>query len=427
MYRLILILALLAAALPAAASAQTPATTPPVATTGAAEAISETGATLTGTVDRNDGATTYHFEYGTSAAYGLTTPETPVSIEGTDPVTVKAAIQSLTRDTPYHYRLVATNAAGISRGADRSVRTAPGPRAPAVTSTSSRDVFSRGARLITTADPNGQATTVRFEYGTSTRYGAFTDSVGAGSGDRGVPVSITLGGLQPNTRYHFRAVATNPTGSARSLDHSFRTPREPTGISLALTPSRVVWAGTVTVLGRVGGTSVGGTPVALERQDFPFRAGFSQVGSTRTANGDGSFRFELPSVFVTTHLRVVTRTNVVVSSAVRTASSALRVGARAQSVGGRRARVQGSIWPLVPAGRVSLRKRSPRGHWAVVSRKATRPLDANRSRYSFSVKRAKKRAATYRVVVLARDGGAHVPGQSREVRVRARRGARRAG
>jgi hypothetical protein len=426
-YRLIPILTLLAAALPAAASAQVPATTPPVATTGAAESIIQTGATLTGTVDRNDGATTYHFEYGTSAAYGLNTPETPVPVEGSDPVTVKTAIASLTRDTTYHYRLVATNAAGISRGADRSFRTAPGPRAPAVTSTSSRDVFSRGARLITTADPNGQATSVRFEYGTSTRYGSSTDSVGAGAGDRGVPISITLGGLRPNTRYHFRAVATNPTGSARSLDRSFRTPREPTGISLTLTPSRVVWAGHVTVLGRVGGTSVGGTPVALERQDFPFRAGYSQFGSTRTANRDGSFRFELPSVFVTTHLRVVTRTKVVVSSPVRTASSALRVGARAQSVGSRRARVQGSIWPLVPAGRVSLQKRSPRGHWSTVRRHAARRLDANRSRYSFSVKRAKKRASTYRVVVLARDGGAHVPGKSREVRVRARRGAHRAG
>jgi hypothetical protein len=38
------------------------------------------------------------------------------------------------------------------------------------------------------------------------------------------------------------------------------------------------------------------------------------------------------------------------------------------------------------------------------------------------VKRGKK-TARYRVVVLARDGGAHVPGRSREVRVRARRHA----
>jgi hypothetical protein len=83
--------------------------------------------------------------------------------------------------------------------------------------------------------------------------------------------------------------------------------------------------------------------------------------------------------------------------------------------------VKGSIWPQTAAGRVSLQKLSPRGRWAVVRRKAAQPLDANRSRYAFTVTRGKRVAARYRVVVLARDGGAHVPGRSREVRVRARR------
>ena len=416
--RFLLILALFAAAVPAAARAQIPVPTPPVATTGAAEAVIQAAATLTGTVDRNGGTTSYHFEYGTSAAYGLTTTETTLPEDGADPVTVKAPIASLTRDTLYHYRLVATNPAGISRGADRTFRTAPGPRPPAVTSTAARDVNSRGARLITTVDPNGLETSVRFEYGRTTRYGSFTSRVSAGAGDRGVPLSIQLTGLRPHARYHFRAVATNAAGTTRSLGRSFVTLREPTGVSIALTPSRVVWGGSVTVLGRVAGTSVGGTRLALERQDFPFDAAFRQVGDTRTANGNGSFRFELGSVFVTTHLRVVTRSTIVVSSAIRTASSAVKVGARSRTTSRRRARIRGSIWPLVPRGRVSLQKRSPRGRWATVRRKAARPLGGTRSRYAFSVKRT-RRAGRYRVVVLARDGGAHVPGRSREVRVRA--------
>jgi hypothetical protein len=418
--RLLLILALLAAAVPAAASAQIPAT-PPVATTGVAESITQTGATLTGTVDRNGGTTTYHFEYGTSAGYGLATAETAIPEGGSDPVTVKVPVTGLTRDTIYHYRLVATNEAGLSRGADRTLRTAPGPRPPAVTSTAARDVNSRGARLITTVDPNAQETSLHFEYGRSTSYGTSTGPVSAGSGDHGVPLSITVGGLKPNTRYHFRAVATNATGTTRSLDRSFVTLREPTGIALSLVPSRVVWGGTVTAVGRVAGTAVGGTRLALERQDFPFSASFTQVGATRPANSDGSFRFEVPNVFVSTHLRVVTRTTNVVSSAIRTASSALKVGASPHSLGKRRSRISGTIWPLVTAGRVSLQKRSPRGHWAVVRRQAAQQLDSTRSRYSFTVKRAKKRVGIYRVVVLARDGGAHVPGRSRQVRVRARR------
>jgi hypothetical protein len=421
--RFLLILALLAAAVPAAASAQDPVPdTPPVPTTGAAESITQTSATLTGSVDRNgDPATKYHFEYGTSAAYGLTTTETTLPAEGTDPVTVKVPIGGLTRDTLYHYRLVATNAAGIARGADRSFRTAPGPRPPAVSRTGARDVTSRGARLISTVDPNGLETSVRFEYGRTSGYGSASARVSAGAGDRGVPISIPLGSLRPYTRYHYRAVATNSAGTTRSLDRSFVTQREPTGISIALAPSRVVWSGSLSVIGRLAGTAVGGTLVALERQDWPFSTGFNQLGDTRTANSDGSFRFDVPAIFVTTQVRVVTRSGRTIASAIRTASSAVKVGARAQGAGRKRSRVLGTIWPRVPNGRVSLQKRSPKGHWAIVRRRAAKPLDANRSRYSFSVKR-KKRAGRYRVVVLARDGGAHVPGRSREVRVRARRG-----
>ena len=370
--RLLVILTLLAAALPAAAGAQTPVPQAPVAVTGAADSITETSANLNGTVDPNGGTTTYHFEYGTSAAYGLTTPE----------------------------------------------NTAPGPKAPTANSTTSRDVTSRTARLLTRANPNGQATSVRFEYGRTTNYGSFTDRVDVGAGTRSVPVSIGLEGLQPNTRYHFRAVATNETGSTRSLDRSFRTLREPTGVSLALNPSRVVWGGALTVVGRINGTAVGGIQVVLERQAFPFQSAFTEV-ATNTASGRGTFSFNVGALFETTHFRAVTLSRNPVASGVITASSAVKVGVRARSRGRRRARIEGAIWPRVPTGRVSLQKRSPRGRWADVKRAAPQELDADRSRYRFTVRKGKRKrpAARYRVVVLARDGGAHVPGRSRVVRV----------
>jgi hypothetical protein len=417
MSRLLLILTLLAAAaLPAAAGAQTPLE-PPVAVTGAATAIAETAAELNGTVDPNGTATEYVFEYGTTTAYGQTTP--PVAAgDGTEPVDAKAAIAGLTGNTTYHYRLVATSAAGISRGEDRTLRTTPGPQAPRVSSTASREVSSRSARLITTVDPNGQETTVRFQYGRTTNYGSYTDRIPVGAGDGNVPVSHVLDGLRPRTRYHFRAVATNETGSSRSLNRTFVTSREPTSISIALTPRRVIWGQGLSVIGRVNGNGVSGMQVALERQGFPFQAGFSQV-ATRKVSPKGTFRFDVSSLFETARFRVVSRTRTPVASTIRTASSALRVGARARLRGRRRARIQGAIWPQVPAGRVSLQKRSPRGRWPAVKRSAARVLDANRSRYRFTVRRT-RRTAFYRVVVLARDNGAHVPGRSRVVRVKAR-------
>ena len=114
---------LIAAAFPLAASAQDPAPQPPAATTGAAQAIDQTTVTLTGSVDPNATATNYSFEYGTSASYGLKTSEQPAGNEdaATD---VSAPVAGLTPSTTYHYRLVATNAAGVSRGEDRTFTTA---------------------------------------------------------------------------------------------------------------------------------------------------------------------------------------------------------------------------------------------------------------------------------------------------------------
>jgi hypothetical protein len=409
------ILTLLAAAFPAAAGAQT--TDAPVAVTGAADSLTETTANLNGTVDPNGGATTYHFEYGTSAGYGLATPEADAG-DGTDPVPVEAAISGLTRNTSYHYRLVASKGSEIAFGADRTFHTATGPQPPRVKATGSREVQSRTALLITQVDPNAQATTVRFEYGRSTGYGSHTAAIDAGKGDGYAPFSMGIDRLRPNTRYHFRAVATNAAGTTRSLDRSFVTTREPTGISLALAPSKVVWGQDLTVIGRIRGTAVGGMGVALERQSFPFQSSFSEV-ARKTATGKGTFQFDVATLFQSTHFRVVTLNTTPVASSIYTASSVVKVHARGGSLGRHRARIKGAIWPRVPNALVSLKKRSPHGRWSTVKRATAKALDANRSRYAFTVKRTRKRAF-YRVTVQPRDGGAHVSGRSKQVRVKAR-------
>lgn len=402
---------LIAAAFPLAAAAQDPAPQPPAATTGAAQAIGQTTATLTGTVDPNAAATTYSFEYGTSASYGLQTSEQPAG-DGDAASDASAPVTGLTPLTTYHYRLVATNAAGVSRGEDRTFTTAAtpaNPRTPSASTSSARSIGPRGATLRATVDPNGSQTSVRFEYGTSTRYGTTTSARGAGAGDRSVGVSIVVGSLRPNTRYHYRVAATNAAGTARGGDRSFTTARQPTGATIVLDPAKVIWGRSFVVTGRLSGSGVSGATVALERQEFPFTSAFAQLGATTRANSTGTYRFTVPGLFATTRLRVVTRTQVVVSSAVATASSALRVGARALKLSARRARILGAVWPAMPRGRASLKKRSPSGRWVLVRRTGLRPLDAIRSRYRFTVRRG-RRTATYRVVVLARDGGAHVPG-----------------
>jgi hypothetical protein len=114
-------LALALGALPSAAQA---ATAPAVVTGGAANVAQQT-ARLTGTVDPNGDTTGYQFQYGTTSAYGSVTPE--ASLGGDGKKTVTADIGGLAPATTYHYRLIAHNSKGLTKGRDRTLKTKAQP------------------------------------------------------------------------------------------------------------------------------------------------------------------------------------------------------------------------------------------------------------------------------------------------------------
>jgi subtilisin family serine protease len=101
--------------------------TAPRASSGDASGVGESTASIAGAVTPGSGPTTYRFEYGTSTAYGSATPDLDAG-SGTDPVAVTAALSGLAPATTYHYRVVATNAAGTSFGEDRAFTTAAAAR-----------------------------------------------------------------------------------------------------------------------------------------------------------------------------------------------------------------------------------------------------------------------------------------------------------
>jgi hypothetical protein len=82
-------------------------------------------ATVSGTVNPVGQATTYHFEYGTSANYGSQAPASPdpSAGQGTTGQTVSTPLIGLSPSTVYHYRIEATNASGTSYGADQTFTT----------------------------------------------------------------------------------------------------------------------------------------------------------------------------------------------------------------------------------------------------------------------------------------------------------------
>ncbi len=125
---------------------------PPTATSGPATSLTLTGATLTATVDPQGASTSYHFDYGTSDSYGLTTSDRDAG-SGTGAVSVSVPVTGLTNDTTYHVRIVATNAAGVTRGTDMTFRTLAPAKAPTVSTGSARSVRANGATLTGSLNP----------------------------------------------------------------------------------------------------------------------------------------------------------------------------------------------------------------------------------------------------------------------------------
>ncbi len=89
------------------------------AATDAASSITASAATLNGTVNDNGANTTVTFEYGLSTAYGttVTADESPLA-SGSGSSSFSKVISGLTANITYHYRVVATNSAGITYGED---------------------------------------------------------------------------------------------------------------------------------------------------------------------------------------------------------------------------------------------------------------------------------------------------------------------
>lgn len=106
-------------------SASTSPAGAPLVSTGPASAVSDTEATLSGTVQREGATCSYAFELGTTSAYGTTIAGT-LSSTAPETQTVTLAMENLAPATTYHYRLVATNARSMGQGADETFTT-PGP------------------------------------------------------------------------------------------------------------------------------------------------------------------------------------------------------------------------------------------------------------------------------------------------------------
>ncbi|HUO71073.1 MAG TPA: hypothetical protein VMU39_09870 [Solirubrobacteraceae bacterium] len=104
---------------------------PPSGETSDATSVTMDSATISGSANPQGSPTSYHFEYGTTAAYGASTPTGDAGADSSNHP-VSADLTGLKASTVYHFTLVVSNAYGTTSTPDRTFTTSapPAPTAP---------------------------------------------------------------------------------------------------------------------------------------------------------------------------------------------------------------------------------------------------------------------------------------------------------
>jgi hypothetical protein len=217
-----------------------PDITVPTVVTEAATGVSETSATLHGSVDpdvaHGGGAVTEcNFEYITQQAFenegfeGATKVNCSPAVPISSPQAVSAT-PTLAPSTTYKYRLSASNANEvISNGQVMSFST-PGP--PVISAEKAETLTAAGVVLRATIAAAGFESDCHVEYVDETEFqkSGFGDAAvqscapgGIPAGSTGDAVSVTVKGLSLDTTYHYRFVSGNSAGETQGADETFAT------------------------------------------------------------------------------------------------------------------------------------------------------------------------------------------------------------
>jgi phosphodiesterase/alkaline phosphatase D-like protein len=188
---------------------------------------SDTTVVVSGTITPNGPATTYWYEFGTSATFGSKTPTQTIG-SGFREIPAPLYITGLVKDTTYYYRLVASNQVGTTAGTSYTFRTTVGTPAPVGSVPTLKTLAASGvsrtsANLAGEVTPNKAATKYWFEYGTTQNLGSATALESAGDGSVKVPASFALTNLAPSTTYYYRINAQNQFGTVNGGILSFKT------------------------------------------------------------------------------------------------------------------------------------------------------------------------------------------------------------
>jgi hypothetical protein len=149
--------------------------------------------------------------------------------DGEQPISV--AIGGLEPGSHYRFQFLVKdrNDASITRHTNESSFTTM-MVAPTVVTGPATGIADFAATLNGTVDPHGDATTCRFDIGTTTNYdGEVSCADKPGTGEGPVAVSANVSDLTPGATYHYRLVAAKRDQEVAGADQTFTVPLTPSG------------------------------------------------------------------------------------------------------------------------------------------------------------------------------------------------------
>jgi hypothetical protein len=262
-----------------------------------------------------------------------------------------------------------------------------------VTTGAAANVTFQSARVGGSVDPNKTATNYYFQYGSTVALGTNTAQIPAGAGNKAVRVSVDLGGLAPATTYHYRIVAQNASGTTLGKRRTFKTRKQPLGVSLAASPNPIKFGTGTTLAGTLSGTGNAGRKIVLQSNPWPYSQGFQNASNELLTNATGGFSFAILSLPFNTQYRVVMSERPAVVSPIVTAGVKFYVGSKVNKKHvrrGKKVRFSGTIQPAKPGANIAFQKKS-HGRWVSINGTLVR----GGGKYSKSIKI--KRGGSYRV------------------------------
>lgn len=299
---------------------------------------------------------------------------------------------------------------------------------PAATTTPATNFTSTGATLNGTVTPNKTATAYHFEYGPTTSLGTKTAPATV-NGNAAKSVKANVSGLAPATKYYFRIVASNGSGTATGSEQSFTTPAVGVGgpnknsVSIGAAPHTVVWGHTAQIAGQVAGPGKAGQTVVLKSSPSPYTTGFKPTGQTTKTSATGAYAFTVAPGRNTRYQVTVTTKSPATSGVVQVGvhvKVAIHVSTL-RPVRGALVRFFGTVTPAHNGRFAQIQRRTSTGAWRTV---ASTRLVAGGVVNGVAVSRYSKKirvrfSGIYRVRVNPRDGN-HLIGNSASRRERVR-------